>query len=102
MYRVIANYAHPEDPQAFLEHYRSTHAPLAKNLAGLSSYTWGTCETLDGSRPEYFVTATLDWPSKDAALADLGSDAGQAASADMANFAQAGVVMIACETETVV
>jgi uncharacterized protein (TIGR02118 family) len=100
--RVIANYAHPQDPQSFLEHYRSTHAPLAKHLAGLISCTWGTCETLDGSRPEYFLTATLDWPSEDAALADFGSPQGAEAQADMADFAQAGVVMVAHETETVV
>ncbi|MEX5717041.1 EthD family reductase [Geodermatophilus maliterrae] len=102
MYRVVVNYHHPEDPQAFLEHYRSTHAPLAKNLAGLSAYTWGVSETLDGSQPPFFVTAVLDWPSKDAALADLGSEQGQAASADMANFAQAGVSMYTLDLETVV
>ena len=39
MYRVVVNYHHPEDPKAFLEYYRSTHAPLAKNLSGLSAYT---------------------------------------------------------------
>lgn len=102
MYRVVVNYHHPEDPQAFLEYYRSTHAPLAKNLAGLSAYTWGVAETLDGSQPPFFVSAVLDWPSKDAALADLGSEQGQAASADMANFAQAGASMYALDLESVV
>jgi uncharacterized protein (TIGR02118 family) len=102
VYRVVVNYHHPEDPQAFLEYYRSTHAPLAKNLAGLSAYTWGVAETLDGSQPPFFVSAVLDWPSKDAALADLGSEQGQAASADMANFAQAGASMYALDLESVV
>ena len=102
MYRVIVNYHHPEDPQAFLDHYRTTHAPLAKNLERVSSYTWGVCETPDGSRPEYFVTAILDWPSKEDALADLGSPQGQEASADMANFAQGGASMVAGEAETVI
>jgi uncharacterized protein (TIGR02118 family) len=102
VYRIVVNYNHPEDPQAFLEHYRTTHAPLAKNLSGLSGYTWGVAESLDGSQPPYFVTAVLDWPSKEAALADLGSAEGQAASADMGNFAQAGVSMYAQELETVV
>ena len=102
MYRVVVNYHHPEDPKAFLEYYRSTHAPLAKNLSGLSAYTWGVAETLDGSQPPFFVTAVLDWPSKEAALADLGSEQGQAASADMGNFAQAGATMHAVDLETVV
>ena len=102
MYRVVVNYHHPEDPKAFLEYYRSTHAPLAKNLPGLSAYTWGVAESLDGSQPPFFVTAVLDWPSKEAALADLGSAEGQAASADMGNFAQAGATMHSLELETVV
>jgi uncharacterized protein (TIGR02118 family) len=102
VYRLIVNYHHPEDPQKFLEHYRGTHAPLAKNLANVTSYTWGQCETPDGSQPEYFLTAVLDWPSKDAALADLGSETGQAATADMANFAQAGASLVAYEAETVI
>ena len=102
MYRVVVNYHQPEDPQAFLEYYRTTHAPLAKNLANVSSYTWGVVETLDGSQPPFFVVATLDWPSKEAAMADLGSAEGQAASADMANFAQAGATMHAVDLETVV
>ncbi|HJX43850.1 MAG TPA: EthD family reductase [Geodermatophilus sp.] len=102
MYRVVVNYHHPEDPKAFLEYYRSTHAPLAKNLSGLSAYTWGVAESLDGSQPPFFVTAVLDWPSKEAALADLGSAEGQAASADMGNFAQAGATMHSVDLETVV
>lgn len=102
MYRVVVNYHHPEDPKAFLEYYRTTHAPLAKNLPGVSAYTWGVAETLDGSQPPFFVTAALDWPSKEAAMADLGSAEGQAASADMANFAQAGATMYAVDLETVV
>lgn len=102
MYRLVANYHHPADPQAFLEHYRSVHAPIAKRLPNVASYTFGVCESPDGSTPEYFLTAVLDWPTKEAALADLGSPVGQEGTADMANFAQAGVSMVFSETETVI
>jgi hypothetical protein len=68
----------------------------------VSSYTWGVCETPDGSKPAYFLTAVLDWPSKEAALADLGSDVGAEGTADMANFAQAGVSLVGYDAETVV
>jgi uncharacterized protein (TIGR02118 family) len=102
VYRIIAHYHHPANPQAFLEHYRGTHAVLTKRLENLAAYTWGTCETLDGAKPEYFLTAVLDWPSKEAALADLGSPVGAEATADMANFAQAGLTMTGYEAETVV
>ena len=102
MYRIVVNYNHPEDPQAFPEYSRPPRAPLAKILSGLTADTGGGAEPLDGSQPPFFVTAVLDWPSKEAALADLGSAEGQAASADMGNFAQAGASMYALEIETVV
>ncbi len=35
----------------------------------------------------------MQWESKEAALASLGSDAGQRAVADLANFAEAGCEM---------
>lgn len=102
MYRLVVNYHHPVDQQAFLEHYRGTHAPLAARMPGLAAYTWGVCELPDGARPEYFVTAVLDFSDKESALAALGSDIGQQGTADMATFAQAGATLVAVEAETVV
>ena len=32
MYQITAIYAHPESPEAFVEHYRTTHAPLVREL----------------------------------------------------------------------
>jgi uncharacterized protein (TIGR02118 family) len=40
--RVLALYGHPTDPSAFDDYYVSTHAPLAKKLPGLRSYTVST------------------------------------------------------------
>ncbi len=91
MYQVVVSYAHPEDPDAFVEHYAGTHAPLAHAIPGLTSFTWMVCETADGSRPPHFVIARLEFASKEDALAGLGGPEGQAAVADLANFAQAGV-----------
>lgn len=101
MYRMTVNYHHPADPDAFLTHYRTVHAPIAKRLENLVGYTYGACETPDGSRPDYFLTAVLDWPSKELALADLASPAAQEGMADFPNFAQAGVSMVFYEAETV-
>lgn len=101
MYRLVVNYHHPADPDAFLTHYRSVHAPTAKRLPDVASYTHGVCENPDGSTPEHFLTAVLDWPTREAALAALASPVGQEATADFANFAQAGVSMAFYEAETV-
>ena len=93
MYRLIANYAHPADHDAFVAHYRDVHAKLAAKLPDLRAFGWGVCETPDGSRPAHALIAVLDWDSKEVAQASLGSPAGEEAVADLANFAQAGVDM---------
>jgi uncharacterized protein (TIGR02118 family) len=93
MYRLTASYAHPADHDAFVTHYRDVHARLAAKLPDLRSFSWGVCETPDGTKPAHALVAVLDWDSKDVAQASLGSPAGEEAVGDLANFAQAGVDM---------
>ncbi|MDL5158632.1 EthD family reductase [Actinomycetospora termitidis] len=93
MYRLTASYHHPADRDAFVTHYRDVHAKLAAKLPDVRSFSWGVCETPDGSQPPHALVAVLDWDSKEAAQASLGSEEGQAAVADLDNFAQAGVDM---------
>ncbi len=90
MYRLTATYARPADPDAFLAHYRETHAELTKKLPKLRNFEWGVCETLDGSKPPHFLVAVLDWDCKQDAVDALGSPAGATANADVANFAEPG------------
>ena len=56
----------------------------------LRNYEWGRCETLDGSAPPHFVVAVMDWDTKQDAITALSSPEGEAATADMGNFAHAG------------
>jgi len=91
MYQLVASYAHPDDPAAFVEHYRGTHAPIARDFPKVRSVRWSVCETPDGTRPAHFLIAVVTWDSKEDALAALASPAGEAAVADLANFAGAGV-----------
>ncbi|MDI2031976.1 EthD family reductase [Saccharopolyspora sp. TS4A08] len=88
MYRLTVIYDHPADPDAFLRHYRDVHAVLASKMPRLQSYEWGVCEMPDGSAPPHFVVATLDWASKDDAMAALQSPEGQAGTADLGNFTE--------------
>ena len=103
MYRLTASYAHGADDaadQAIVSHYRDTHAPLAAKLPDLRAFTWGACETPDGSRPAHAIVAVLDWDSREQATAALSSEAGKAAVADLDNFAQAGVALEFYDVET--
>ncbi|WP_245782839.1 MULTISPECIES: EthD family reductase [Amycolatopsis] len=83
-------YDRPAEPDAFVAHYRDVHAPLVAALPNLLAFEWGLCESPDGTTPDHFLIAVLDWESKDDALASLGTDAGRAAGADVANFAKPG------------
>lgn len=91
MFRLTSHYHHPDDPEAFLEHYRSTHAPLVAKLPGIRSYGWGLAETTDGTTPSHFLVTVADWDSKDDLLAALASPEGQACAADVPKLNSAGV-----------
>ncbi len=57
----------------------------------MTFFGWTVFETADGSRPAHFAIAVLHWDTKQDALAALASPPGEAAIADFANFAGAGV-----------
>lgn len=99
MYQLVASYAHPSDPDAFLQHYREKHVPMARALPDVRFLGWQVCESPDGSSPPHFVVSVLQWKSKDDALAALGSPAGEAAVGDLQSFAGAGVDLDLGEVE---
>lgn len=95
MHQLIALYNQPEDPAAFDKHYTEVHAPIAKRLAGLERYTLThPGPDADGNPPQHYLIAVLDFTDGAALQAALGSEAGQEAVADLANFAQAGVTIV--------
>jgi uncharacterized protein (TIGR02118 family) len=103
VYQVTVLYNHPEDTAAFDEHYRETHAPLAANLPGVKRYTacW-TGPSPDGSPAPHHLVATLYFDSPEAFGAAFSGPEGQAAQADIANFAGAGLTILTGEAETFV
>jgi uncharacterized protein (TIGR02118 family) len=94
LYQITVLYNHPEDPEAFDKHYREVHIPLVNKMPGLTGYYVNWCEAgADGPPTPYHVIAMLIAESKEAALGAMNSSEGQAAVADLANFAGAGVQM---------
>ena len=92
MATLLAMYKTPTDPAAFDRYYAQTHAPLAKKIPGLRSYTTskGGVGTPAGASPFHLV-ATLTFDSLAAIQAGLGSPEGAATAADLGNFATGGV-----------
>jgi uncharacterized protein (TIGR02118 family) len=99
MAALVVLYQKPHDESAFDSHYFSKHVPLAKRIPGLRSYevSTGPVGTPQGPSP-YHLVATLRFDSLEAIQKALGSPEGQAAAADLGNFAQAGAELLVFDT----
>jgi uncharacterized protein (TIGR02118 family) len=95
VFQLTVLYNHPEDPAAFDKHYTEVHAPLAAKMPGLRRYTYAKPGPgPDGSQPAYYLVAVLDFDDEAGLGAAMGSEEGQAASADLPNFAGAGATLL--------
>ncbi|MFI7422186.1 EthD family reductase [Nonomuraea sp. NPDC049684] len=92
-FQLIVLYHHPEDVAAFDRHYDEIHAPLAAKLPGLRAYTVQRPVAGGGQRPAYHLVAVLTWDDEQAFIAAMSSEEGQAAVADVGEFAGSGVTM---------
>jgi uncharacterized protein (TIGR02118 family) len=102
MARFLVLYNQPADPAAFDRYYFETHVPLAKKIPGMRSFTVnsGKPTMVTGSLSPHLI-AELEFDSMEAIQAAMASPEGQAAAADLANFAQAGVTLLVYDTRTV-
>jgi uncharacterized protein (TIGR02118 family) len=98
VFQLTVLYNHPEDATAFDKHYDEVHAPLATKLPGLQRYTVSRpTPDADGNPPAYHLVAVLEFGSQADFAAGMGGPEGQAAVADLANFAGAGTTMLTGE-----
>jgi len=99
MAQVFVLYNTPADPAAFDRYYRDKHIPLAKKIPGLRSYSIndGPVQALAGTAP--YLIAILTFDSIAAVNAALTSPEGQAAAADLPNFASSGATLLLCDTK---
>jgi uncharacterized protein (TIGR02118 family) len=102
MTQILVLYNQPLDASAFDRYYSATHVPLAKTIPGLRSYTInsGSPVVIAGNQPPYLI-AELEFDSMPDMQSAMASPEGQATAADLANFAQAGVTILAFDTRTV-
>ena len=103
MAKLYAMYKHPTDAAAFDRYYHGVHVPLAKKVPGLESYevTRGSISSVGGGSAPYHLIAALGFSSLTAINAALVSPQGQAAAADLGNFATGGVDLYIADTETI-
>ncbi|MGY1602348.1 EthD family reductase [Geodermatophilus sp. SYSU D00815] len=94
VHRLLVSFGRPEDPGAFDDYYRVTHAPLAMELPGLLRLSVGHPQPLDPAAPGPYMVAELDFASEEAMGEALASNEGRAAGADLANFATGGATLV--------
>src|SRR5437899_187132 len=101
MAHALVLYGTPADPVAFDRYYYQTHVPLAKKLPGLRTYliSNGSVQALAGSAP--YLVAILNFESMADLSAALASSEGQAAAADLPNFASGGATLLIYDSKAV-
>jgi len=102
MAQVLVLYNRPADPAAFDRYYHEKHVPIAKKIPGLRSYAVSNSpvQALAGAAP--YLVAVLTFDSMVDIQTALASPEGQAAAADLPNFATGGVAaMLVYDTKTV-
>ena len=100
MVKLTVLYLHPEDPDAFEEYYANTHMPIVHKIPNLLRYEaarvvatpdGASCPTIASSRG-----TSRTWSS----AGRHGSEEGQAAVADIENFATGGVTIFISEVDS--
>lgn len=102
MAKLVSLYNHPTDPAAFDDYLHSTHIPLVKKIAALRSLeiSTGGVFTPEGPAP-YHLVGVLSFDSMADLQGALASPEGQAAGADVANFATGGATILVFESTQV-
>ena len=101
MAQLLVLYNTPADSAAFDRYYHETHIPLAKKIPGLRSYVIsdGAAQALAGIAPHR--VAVLHFDSLADLNAALASPEGQAAAADLPNFAVGGATLLIYDSKAV-
>ena len=103
MVRLLVLYGQPKDPAAFDKYYREVHIPIARRMKGLKKWTVGRVTgTADGQPSPYYYLADLYMESREDFDKLLSSPEGQAAVADVPNYATGGATFLYTEIEEVI
>lgn len=95
MVRLTVLYGHPDDPAEFDRYYEQVHLPIARKMQGLRGWTIGKCQAIEaGQPPPYYMIVGLYADSRADMESILATDEGQAAVADVPNFATGGATFM--------
>ena len=94
MHKLVVLYSKPADPDHFRDYYVNNHLPLIMSWPGLLSWRYSfDVAAVDGEAP-YFAVFEGDFADAAAMAAARASAHGKRVSADAANYATGGAVVI--------
>ena len=95
MAKITVLYGHPDDTEIFENYYVNTHIPITSKMKGMVKLELTKfLSAPDGGKAAYYRMAELYFPGMAEMQEAMGSPEGQAAVADLSNFATGGVTVI--------
>ncbi len=99
MMKLMAMYRRPDDVDAFMSYYTSTHMPLVEKIPGLQATVVNRVKgSATGGEPPYFLIAEMHFADAESFDAAMRSPENRATGKDLANFAEGLVDVLICET----
>ncbi|WP_108669936.1 EthD family reductase [Peribacillus acanthi] len=88
MVKLIALYKHPENKEAFDQHYFGHHAPITAKIPGLQKMeVTRVVGSPMGGEGKYYIMCEMYYENHDALKAAMKSDEGRASGKDLMSFA---------------
>ena len=94
MHRLLVLYPEPADPDHFREYYVTSHLPLVMKWPGVLAWRYSFDVAATTGEAPYFAVFEADFPDAATMAAARASEHGQRLTADVANYATGGVVVI--------
>ncbi|HXR71792.1 EthD family reductase, partial [Actinocrinis sp.] len=94
MHKLMVLYREPADPDHFRDYYLNNHLPLVARMPGLLGWRYSfEVAALQGQTP-YFAVFEAEFADAAAMTAARASAQGRQVTADVANYATGGAVVI--------
>jgi uncharacterized protein (TIGR02118 family) len=92
MHKLVVLYSKPVDPDHFRDYYVTSHLPLVMNWPGLLAWRYSFDVAATTGEAPYFAVFEAEFA--DAMAAARATPHGQRVTADVANYATGGAVVI--------
>jgi uncharacterized protein (TIGR02118 family) len=94
MHKVLVLYPEPVDPDHFRDYYVNNHLPLVARWPGVLAWRYSFEVAATQGQTPYFAVFEAEFADAAAYAAASASPQGRQLSADVANYATGGVVVI--------